>query len=137
MKQNIRLLTALGFLLLSTLLADAQEMVRSGAVIRTSAQNVQLYSGESSEVVLKLVRSKQTKRMVFDLLQVQEVEGLHTSIHIADEKDTYILKVTPTSISEGHYQLIVQGSRSDRNYLTSMVLPVEVLSKRTVISANQ
>jgi hypothetical protein len=115
----------------------AQELPKSGAVIRSEAQNIQIKSGDTFETELKIIRSRVEKRTQFDIPVVQEIQGLHASITATDVIDVYTLKLTATTLEAGDYLLIIKGAGENRRYLTSLALPVTIASEGAVATANQ
>ncbi len=121
MKTTLTLLTAIALLIVSP--TFAQELPKTGAVLRPASNELTLTPGQTTEMEVTLVRSKVDRKTQFDAPQVQEIEGIHASIKATDVPDTYTL--TPTTAS-GEFLMIVKGSGINKRYVTSSMVKLVV-----------
>ncbi|MEQ8581596.1 MAG: hypothetical protein RIC30_07855 [Marinoscillum sp.] len=136
MKNYPRIL--LGFIAVLTFtFSFAQDIPKTGAVIRVDADQVHLLPGETFETTFTIVRSRADRRTKFETPVVQELEGLHASVSTTDQPDVYLLKLTPTTLEEGSHLLIIKGSGPNRRYLTSKALSVKMTGGESVASVDQ
>ena len=133
MKKSLTLLSLFFTLVISG--AFAQDLPKTGAVIRSSENEVNLVNGQTTQIELTLVRSKADRKTSFDLPVVQEIEGLHASVSETDIPDTYKLTLTPTTLS-GDYLLIVKGGGVNKQYVTSSMLKLVVTESATLAKEN-
>lgn len=136
MKNYSRILLALIAVFAFTF-SDAQDLPKTGAVIRVDTDKVQLVAGETFETTLTIVRSKADRKTKFETPVVQEMEGLHASVSATDQADTYLLRLTPTTLLEGTHLLIIKGSGPNRRYLTSKALSVKMTDGESLASVDQ
>lgn len=123
MKTTLTLLTAIALLIVST--TFAQELPKTGAVLRPASNELTLTPGQTTEMEVTLVRSKVDRKTQFDAPQVQEIEGIHASIKATDVPDIYTLTLTPTTAS-GEFLMIVKGSGINKRYVTSSMVKLVV-----------
>lgn len=133
-----KLLTLTGILLIllgASSMAIAQDIPKSGAVIRCDDQSITLTTGQTTEVEIYIARSRGERKTKFDTPVVQAIEGLHASITPTEVKDTYVLAMTPTSLPEGGHLLIIEGSGQYKRYLTSKALSIKMLGEEDALAS--
>lgn len=130
MKNSLTLFSLLILLLSGS--AISQTLPKSGAVIRTSATEVALAAGETTEIELTLIRSKIDRKTKFDAPVIQPISGLEAQVRPTETPDVFVLALTPASLEAGNHLLIVQGAGANKRYVTSTMINLVVGSKETL-----
>ncbi len=102
---------------------QAQELPKSGIVIKLDNYELDVTSG-SAETKVYLLRSKRLRKVKTGL-KVQNNDELNISLEpIASEADAYTLRVEATNATTGNYTLMIDGEGRWKNEIRSTTFTV-------------
>ncbi|MDW3195125.1 MAG: hypothetical protein R8G66_22315 [Cytophagales bacterium] len=134
--KNLKLSLILFAFMVVASAVQAQELPKSGIVIKLDSYELDLTSG-SAETKVYLLRSKRLRKVKTELA-VQKNDDLNITLEpIAAEADAYTLRVEATSTTTGNYTLMIDGAGRWKNSIRSTTFTVTSNSGQQVSTNGQ
>jgi hypothetical protein len=131
-------LLTFSFLFVAVLFANAQNIPKDGAVIRMEDYSLSVKDGQTVTTTVQLVRSTRFVKAKIDGLVVQEKSGVEFKLTpIENLPETYTLQVTPTSIKEGSYAIIIKAEGKMAHKVKQTMFTLKVTGKEPIASTNE
>ena len=121
--KNLKLsLTICAFMLIAAAV-QAQELPKSGIVVKLDTYELDVTSG-SAETKVYLLRSKRLRKVKAGIT-VQKNDDLNITLEpIAAEADAYTLRVEATAATAGNYTLMIDGEGRWKNEIRSTTFTI-------------
>lgn len=121
--KNIKLPIIVFALMMVFTSAQAQELPKSGIVIKLDSYELDITTG-SAETKVYMLRSKRLRKVKTGL-KVQKNDALKVSLEpIENEADAYTLRVEATDATAGNYTLMIDGEGRWKNEIRSTTFTV-------------
>lgn len=121
--KNLKLSLILFAFMVVASAVQAQELPKSGIVIKLDNYELDVTSG-SAETKVYLLRSKRLRKVKTELA-VQKNDDLNITLEpIAAEADAYTLRVEATGATDGNYTLMIDGAGRWKNSIRSTTFTV-------------